>query len=236
MLYKKPVNIELIEDKLIVEGKENEFSVRKLSDMQDVLMGMKTVHPEEDRIVYYMYRNVVFADTLRYDITYVTPTMLYQEYPKTFGHYHPIAEKKLSYPEIYHVLRGEATYLLQKNNTDGSVDVMKIKANEGDVVLIPPNYGHVTINAAEKGLIMANVVSSKFKSEYDYYRENKGAAYYLTKEGYVQNQNYIVREFKKIEPKELNREYGLIVDDLLEEFYSKPEKFEFLEKPSLLFG
>jgi len=236
MLYKKPISIELIEDKLIVEGNENEHSERKFSDMVDVLMEAKAVHSEDDFIVYHMYRNIIFSDTIRYDITYMPSAMLGEEFAKTYGHFHPEAEKKLTYPEIYQILEGEATYLLQKRNRDESVDVVEVNAVKGDVVLIPPGYGHVTINRFEKGLVMANLVCNRFESDYSEYKKNQGAAYYYTKEGKVQNQNYVVREFKVSDPKEINREHGLLMDDLLEEFYKDNEKFKFLEKPSLLFG
>ena len=41
--------------------------------------------------------------------------MLGSEYVKTVGHYHPpVPGTDVSYPEIYQVLDGSATYLLQK--------------------------------------------------------------------------------------------------------------------------
>ena len=40
-----------------------------------------------------------------------------------------------------------------------------VKTTKGDIVLIPPGYGHVTINpSAEETLVMANLVSTAFVS------------------------------------------------------------------------
>ena len=56
--------------------------------------------------------------------------MLGLEYTKTVGHYHPqIPGTDISYPEIYQVLEGSATYLLQKvehENEDVLLDVVEM--------------------------------------------------------------------------------------------------------------
>jgi oxalate decarboxylase/phosphoglucose isomerase-like protein (cupin superfamily) len=83
------------------------------------------------------------------------------EFVKTYGHYHPRVNPKLryTYPEIYEVLDGDAHYLLQRALNDESVDdVTLVKATRGDKVIVPPNYGHVTINPSERTLKMANWV------------------------------------------------------------------------------
>jgi len=49
----------------------------------------------------------------------------------------------------------------------------------GDTVFIPPGYGHVTINPSDhRTLVMANVVSNAFSSEYRHYEEMCGGVYY----------------------------------------------------------
>lgn len=174
-------------------------STRKVRDMTDVLMD-KTWISYPDKILYDMYREVhlsseelekMKAAQLRYDITVIPPAMLGPEYVKTAGHYHPCPNhcgtEMLSYPEVYQVIRGTATYLLQK--TDLS-DFVIVEALEGDIVLIPPNYGHVTVNADSTELVMANWVSDAFDSDYEPVRCKAGLAYYITEDGIAQNGNY----------------------------------------------
>ncbi|WNY29014.1 Glucose-6-phosphate isomerase [Methanimicrococcus stummii] len=174
-------------------------STRKIKDMTDVLMDQTWItYP--DKILYDMYREVHLSGDelqkmkeaqLRYDITVIPPAMLGPEYVKTAGHYHPCpkycAAEMISYPEVYQVIRGTATYLLQKSDLS---DFIIVEAGEGDVVLIPPNYGHVTVNAESDELVMANWVSDAFDSEYEPIRAKAGLAYYMTEDGIAQNGNY----------------------------------------------
>ena len=105
-----------------------------------------------------------------------SPGPLNGEYVKTKGHYHPENPVCVGYPEVYEVLEGKAHFLLQKKSLD---DIVLVEAAMGDIVLIPPGYGHVTINPApEETLTMANLVSTAFSSEYGFYGEMHGAAYY----------------------------------------------------------
>ncbi|WP_437344448.1 glucose-6-phosphate isomerase family protein [Methanoculleus frigidifontis] len=66
---------------------------------------------------------------------------------------HLLAPAGIGYPELYQVLAGEAHYLLQRKDlSDGVVVTAKV----GEFVLIPPGYGHVTINPGQEDLVMAN--------------------------------------------------------------------------------
>ena len=110
------------------------------------------------------------------------------EYVKTKGHYHPLSPSGIGYPEFYQVLAGEALYLLQRNDLD---DIVVITAKAGEFVLIPPGYGHVTINPGMGTLVMANLVSAGFASEYVFYKQMQGGACYLMEEGgWVRNPCY----------------------------------------------
>lgn len=167
--------------------------VRKLSDMRDVIYDIDWLKTAPDVDLYYMYRDlalskqdrsIILDNHLRYDITVIPPGKLGIEYVKTAGHYHPrIDGMNYTYPEVYEVLKGTAHYLLQK--CEGSIiDVVMIEANEGDKVIIPPNYGHVTINPTQnKELKMANWVSRDFTSLYEPYKKCGGAAYFELADG-----------------------------------------------------
>ena len=122
------------------------------------------------------------AHLVRYDITRIPGKILCGEWIKTKGHYHPSAPDGYPYTEIYEVLEGEAWYLLQKQDLS---DFILVKAIAGDLVLIPPGYGHVTINPSQKTLLMANLVSSAFSSDYLPFEQMRGAAYYLFADGTI---------------------------------------------------
>jgi len=97
---------------------------------------------------------------IRYDITVIPPANPGGEYVKTKGHYHPENAAGVVYPELYEVMGGRAHFLLQKKSLD---DIALIEAHKGDIVVIPPGYGHVTINPTlDQKLTMANLVSTRF--------------------------------------------------------------------------
>lgn len=126
---------------------------------------------------------------LRYDITVIPPRVICGEFVKTKGHYHPENAAKHGFPEIYEVLEGTAHYLLQREDL---TDIVMVTARAGDVVVVPPGYGHVTINPTnDQTLHMANIVSGRFASDYRKYVEGKGAAYYELADGtIVKNRAY----------------------------------------------
>jgi glucose-6-phosphate isomerase len=71
------------------------------------------------------------------------------------------------YPELYEVIEGVAHVLPRKKTLD---HIALIKATNGDIVLIPPRYGHVTTNPSwDETLLMANLVSTAFVSEFTLY-------------------------------------------------------------------
>jgi glucose-6-phosphate isomerase len=215
--------------------------VRMLSDMKDIIYDRDWFSRTENVELYYMYRDLSLSKKdsllikehgLRYDITVIPPRMLGCEYVKTAGHYHPLVPgTKVTFPEIYEVLHGEAHYLLQKPDGEGIKDVILIKANEGDKVIIPPGYGHLTINASHKVLKMANWVADDFESIYPPIKEKRGGAYFVLETGNVINKNYDhVPELRFFEPTNI-KELGLQKNKELYGLVRSIEKLEFLKKP-----
>ncbi len=220
--------------------------VRKLHDMEDVVFDREWFEETEvrNRDVYYMFRDLAKSDSeleaikahhLRYDITVIPPAMLGSEYIKTVGHYHPrVPGTNIYYPEIYQVLEGSATYLLQKvksGEEDLVLDVVVITAEKGDLVLVPPGYGHVTINASDKTLEMANWVCRDFSSVYEPIKRLSGASYFLLKDGFVKNPLYRntppIRHLKPFECDELRLGSG----ESMYELVYRIEKLRFLTAP-----
>ncbi len=179
--------------------------IRRRRDMLDVLYDNQADGPDE---LYYMYRGVSLATDektiedkgLRYDVTVICPGVLGREYIKTAGHYHPEKPgKAITYPEVYEVLHGRAHYLLQKPSPgrfDELESVIFIAAKPGDKILIPPQYGHITINPGDDYLIMSNWVARQFSSIYEPIRKMGGGAYFElhSPDGpeFIGNKNYSI--------------------------------------------
>lgn len=162
--------------------------IRHLNDARGVLYDQDFAKNSPDMDLYFMYRGLEQKNNLRYDITLIPSKILGKEFNKTKGHYHVG-----KWQELYIVLEGKAIYLLQKKNEKGEIeDVFAVHASKGECVIMPPSYGHVTINPSEtEELKMANWISEDCKSDYSDYEKNAGACYFYTKDGnWVKNPNY----------------------------------------------
>jgi glucose-6-phosphate isomerase len=134
--------------------------------------------------LYYMYRGIardesdrrwLAAHHLRYDVTRIPGRDVCGEFVKTKGHFHPPSPEGTGYPEIYEVLAGLGHYLLQRRDAG---DIIVVEAGVGEKVVVPPGYGHVTINPATEELVMANIVSTEFSGDYSLFEHCGGAAYF----------------------------------------------------------
>ncbi len=225
-------------------AKKIEPTVRRLFDMRDVIYDREWLSNTDNIELYYMYRELSLSKKdaltmkehgLRYDITIIPPRMLGCEFVKTAGHYHPkVPGTDTTFPEIYEVLSGEAQYLMQRPEDDGIKDVIMVKAGEGDKVIIPPGYGHLTINPSNKVLKMANWVACDFESIYEPIKEKGGGAYFFLEKGIVKNPKYTgVPDIKHLAPfnvKELGLQkgkemYGLVRDLHKLEFLTEPQEY-----------
>jgi len=223
--------------------------------MKEVIFDQEWLKKQENKELYYMYRGMGLSEEdkkkietarLRYDITVIPPLMLGKEFNKTAGHYHCEAANGVSYPEIYEVLSGEAYYLMQYSIENNFVkDTYFVHAVAGDKVIIPPNYGHFTINAGDKDLAMANWVCLDCVSDYSEVKEKRGACYYavknppnplLQRENYMDinwlsNKNYReVSKLRELSPTNFS-EFGLEKNKGMYELVDDLEKLDFLVKP-----
>ena len=213
---------------------------RYLEDMRAVLADSEC--PQSGPL-YLMYRDLfknerdhfwLRAQKLRYDITVIPPKIICGEYVKTKGHFHPLNQMGFGYPEIYEVLAGEGHFLLQRGDLG---DIRLFTAEKGEKVIIPPGYGHVSINPSNSTLVMANLVSTEFSSEYGAFEAYAGAAYYeMAGSGFITNPRYrevppLIRVPPGYVPDAIFSRaplYDLIGDATALLFLNHPEKFPFL--------
>ena len=222
-------------------GKFREPDIRRLYDMSGVIFDQKWLASAPNLELYYMYRDLYLSlsdrdrlldQGLRYDITVIPPGMLGLEYIKTAGHYHPLPPGgRVSYPEIYEVLEGEAMYLLQKQDLS---DVVAVNASAGDKVMVPPDYGHITINRSNKTLKMANFVARAFSSLYEPYRQKGGGAYFFTKDGFIKNTCcHEAAELRRVDAPDnsLLRKLGITKGKEMYPLLREPGRLDLLVKP-----
>jgi len=212
-------------------------SVRDAQDLRAVLADRSCTATGP---VYYMYRDISRSDAdhtwlgeqdLRFDITVIPPREICGEFIKTKGHYHPDNPSGIGYPEVYEVLSGMAHFLLQ--NRDFS-DIVMIAASAGEIVVIPPGYGHVTINPSKISVLqMANIVSTRFESDYRGYESLQGAAYFeMVKEGFVKNPFYTTASSLRFATVSLNAGIsGTISASLYDMVEQRKPVLEFLNRP-----
>ena len=159
--------------------------IRKIKDIENVLLDERIAKAVPEQELYYMYRGIKKEKGLRYDITVIPPFLMGDEFVKTKGHFHCSG-----HAELYIVLEGEAIFLMQKGINEVE-DVCAVKAVAGDIVVVNKEYGHVTINPSAKDTLkMANWVSNDCVSDYEPFENKKGASYFYTIKGWIKNNNY----------------------------------------------
>jgi len=214
--------------------------VRRLRELQEVLFDRDCCRKADLELpMYEIYRDCCHGEArdllqrygLRYDVTVVPPLLLGEEYVKTLGHYHlPVGEAG-SHPELFEVLEGEAEFLVQKECGGEVADVSLIIAREGEKVLIPPDRGHVMVNASSRRLVVGNLISRSCAEMRDQFLERRGAAFYVLTWGrLVRNPRYSsvseIRVLKAVTPPSLQGGSGLV-----QAFMKDPDLFAFLNEP-----
>ena len=228
------------DDSLEFSGRKIKPSVRTLSEMAPVLaLPKKETKLASDAPTYYMYRDVAHFGKIRYDVTRILSLDLCGERNKTLGHVHPRSPKGTPWSEVYEVLSGEAHFLMQKVSQLGVQDAVLLTAKKGECLLIPPGYGHVTINAGKRELVLGNLVSSDFDADYSQFIRLRGGCYYEMSDGkLVRNSNY-GRDFelRSLRAPEFSSAFGAYAPFKkgLLAAVKNPADIEFLKKPEMFY-
>lgn len=243
--------VSLGEDGRLVFGEGTvapEPSARVLKDLTQVLLYPGEPGPD---LLYLMYRGTGMAKDqrsiadsgLRYDITVIYPGQVGSEYVKTLGHYHPkVPGQPWTYPEVYQVLQGRAHFLLQRGGqVSGQVDDFVVADfDEGDILVIPPFYGHVTANPGDEPLVMANWIARNFQSVYDPIRLRKGLAFYdveyKDQSIFMPNESYGEHPKPRLVKPQDYPEIGLRRGESMYRAWQDGADLDFLAKPSRAAG
>jgi glucose-6-phosphate isomerase len=235
------LDIKLDGDKLVYDKHvfEVDPKTRTYADAKDVYLEKSALNQD----LYFMYRYfedtgdapVFEANKAEYDITVIKSGEIGPEPIKTVGHYHAtVPGTEVTYPEVYEIIEGEITYLLQTAPDDKqAVEVVIIEAKAGDKVIVPPGYGHISINRGLSVAVSSNIQRSDLpaSANYDTIKETNGAALYFTGDGWQENYNYKVHSLRHVTPKE-KPEWGILKNKpLYTSFIENPGSFKWLNEP-----
>ena len=228
----------------------DEFKEKYVEQMIGLFADEKDLDLSEK--VYDVYRGIrypedkVYLDKndFRYDITVVMDGLVNGECKKTSGHFHGFNPQRTNtYPEVYEVIHGRALYVLQKaehfeHDFDNIIlnDVILAVVEAGQSIIIPPNYGHCSINIGQGPMVFSNLAYIPCPVHYDAVQYFHGMSYYVSKkDGKVEiklNEGYPhVPEAKFARVKENERlgiKFGLPV---YKSYKQNPDAFDFLGNP-----
>lgn len=236
-------------------------SIRTAVEMRDYIREPDAMPTQGS--IYTVYRAVarredaarISGANLRYDITIIPPGYFSgtrREFFRTAGHYHALlpggpASGGMTYPEVYEVISGRAYWLLQRpahpagGPATGNPAILDavyiIEAGPGEKAIMPPGFGHISINARPEPLVMANWISNVFTYDYEPFRRFHGGGYW-TLEGetaatveFEPNRNYErLPELIKLRPREIPA-LGLLRSRPLYGLAQNLEALRFLNDP-----
>ena len=220
--------------------------------MEGLLHNMDGADPDE--LYYDVYRDVRFAadeallrrDEYKYDFTLIMPGQVNGECKKTSGHYHGFnPARSNTYPEVYEVLAGTAIYVLQRaDNFEGRAedlkidDIILVRVEAGQSIIIPPNYGHASINGGDSLMLFSNLAYGPCPVLYDQVKRFGGMGCFVFRENgklsFRMNEKYrdvsmpAVKFATVKENPRLGITFGLPV---YRSYMDNPEAFRFLGHP-----
>lgn len=198
------------------------------SDQEIIYFGARYMEQTTDRGLFEKF-------DLMADATAIKPGQIGAEYVKTVGHYHGYKPgTNVAYPEVYEAVAGQFEYLLQSEpDKNGEVEVIWVVAEEGDKVVMPPGYGHVSMNVGKTMALEIDIQKrdNPNQSDYSMFKEKVGGAFYRTADGLQKNPEYKIKSLRIVRPLEVP-EWGLLKNTpLYQAVIASPEKFDFLTSP-----
>ena len=228
----------IINEDIIVE----ESLCRKMKEMRSLFKDAKGY--EDEQALYYMYNNIyrpehrdLFRQNgIKYEYTILLPDTINGEYIKAHGHIHGISPiTKTNYLEVYEVLGGNGYFELFKMEED-YCEVILLKVREGDFVVIPPGYYHLSINTGNIPFNFGDLIVVDPQSDYGLLRTYNGAPLLCLKDengeaAFIPNENYqdIKLDVKTVDADSVPWNIPLAKEPLYSHFVSDPAYFSILK-------
>ncbi len=167
---------------------------RRLSDMQeyfsDRALAARMLGKGENPVIYEVYEvpQTPIGGQLNVGCTVVYPGTIGDEYYFTMGHFH----QKETTSEVYVGMEGEGLILMQDRR--GRATHLDIRPN--NLVYIPPNIAHRTVNTSRDTLIFLAVYPSDAGHDYESVRTKGFTKLIVQKNGkpsVIDNPDYVPR-------------------------------------------
>lgn len=177
MIVLEGPRVELVGPFLFIEGKLAEGKVHGSKSMEKVLMEK----PKTNKLVYTEYEIARNKDRGEVSIITIPGRVVGKEFGRTHGW---VGD------EIFQVLHGRGLFILHKESKDESIDVERVVAQK-NCMIETKGEGIVIYNMENEPLVVA--CSKKGKREYGFFEKMGGPALFLTKDGFAQNPNCIIK-------------------------------------------
>ena len=214
---------------------------RYLNDVRTSLLNKKAQGPD---ILYSIAMDVgkeehvkdLIDRNLLYGIVAYNAGLIGRELVRSQGHMHAVsASCHSSTPEVYEIWQGAAYIYMQEFVDEQPGRCVAILAKPGDIVIVPPNWAHYTVNASqEQKMLFGAWCIRDYAFEYEEIRARQGLAYYPVVEAgtikWLENPHYqqtgIALKQARAYP-----EFGLSQKNLYTQYEENPSTFEFVTDP-----
>ena len=184
------------------------------------------------------HRRLLIQHHLLYGAVTYAIGRLGDEPVRSQGHIHKISPLSgWSTPEVYEIWSGKAIIYMQETAEDHQGRCFAVKANPGDVVIVPPNWAHATISAEpEQPLTFGAWCDREYGFEYEAIRRHKGLAWFpvISENGAIEwhkNLNYLDCELIVKRP-ELYHQFAIEPGkSIYSQYEENPLRFEFVSQP-----
>jgi glucose-6-phosphate isomerase len=155
------------------------------------------------------------------------------------GHIHAIsASTNYSTAEVYEIWKGHCIVLMQETADDDPGRVFAVSGKVGDVIVVPPGWAHMTINAdSSNSMTFGAWCIRNYGFEYGAVRQHHGLAYYpfVADSGGIEwepNPHYnetslIVKKARQYD------DLGITADvSIYEQYRENKDAFDFVTRPT----
>lgn len=234
------LNISYFDDTV---GPKNEL--RRLKDIRGSLLDSSAQGPE---VVYSIAMDVgrkqdqadLNKRMLLFGVCAYSKGKVGKEPVRSQGHIHSIsASTGSSTPEVYEIWDGEAIIMMQPSADATLEKCFAVHANPGDVVIVPPNWAHCTINGNHnKRMVFGAWCIRDYGFDYKQVRDHHGLAYYpIANEdgstGWLPNYNYKNVELTYKRSRSYKDDFQ--IDDeksIYQQYIENHDKFDFVTQPN----
>ncbi len=217
---------------------------RKLDDIRSSLSNPDVEGPE---YVYAVAMDVAKEEhkedlinrNLLYGAMIFSKGVVGEEPVRSQGHIHAISKScNASTCEVYEILEGEAYIYMQESANDNPGKCYAIHAKANEVVIVPPNWAHATINAnPETAMLFGAWCVRDYGFDYAEVRAHHGVAYFpqmkdnrviFKSNKHYQAQDIIIKGTRTFP--EFNIEPGV---PIYTQYENNPSLFNFVTNPNI---